>query len=60
MSHKNADLEKAEGSSKKLKPFKPALLELTADELNYSLCLFVKEVCGGIMFTFIVMFPYSF
>lgn len=38
---KNADLEK---SSIRRKPFKSELLQLTADELNYSLCLFVKEV----------------
>ncbi|XP_055698924.1 uncharacterized protein LOC129799234 isoform X2 [Phlebotomus papatasi] len=38
---KNADLEK---STLRRKPFKSDLLQLTADELNYSLCLFVKEV----------------
>ncbi|KAH0822440.1 hypothetical protein GEV33_000349 [Tenebrio molitor] len=38
---KNAELEK---SSKFAKPFKTEILQLTADELNYSLCLFVKEV----------------
>lgn len=38
---KNADLEK---SSIRRKPFKSELLQLTADELNFSLCLFVKEV----------------
>lgn len=38
---KNADLEK---SSIRRKTFKTELLQLTADELNYSLCLFVKEV----------------
>lgn len=38
---KNADLEK---SSMRRKPFKSEILQLTADELNYSLCLFVKEV----------------
>lgn len=38
---KNADLEK---STLRRKPFKSELLQLTADELNYSLCLFVKEV----------------
>ena len=27
-----------------MKLFKTDLLQLTADELNYSLCLFVKEV----------------
>lgn len=38
---KNADLER---SSRKLKLFKNDLLQMTADELNYSLCLFVNEV----------------
>ncbi|XP_017092048.2 zinc finger MYM-type protein 3 isoform X1 [Drosophila bipectinata] len=38
---KNADLEK---SSMRRRPFKTELLQMTADELNYSLCLFVKEV----------------
>ncbi|XP_059051733.1 zinc finger MYM-type protein 4 isoform X2 [Achroia grisella] len=38
---KNAEIEK---SSIRRKPFKSEILQLTADELNYSLCLFVKEV----------------
>ncbi|XP_041982765.1 zinc finger MYM-type protein 3 isoform X2 [Aricia agestis] len=38
---KNAEIEK---SSLRRKPFKSEILQLTADELNYSLCLFVKEV----------------
>lgn len=38
---KNSELEK---SSMRKKLFKTELLQLTADELNYSLCLFVKEV----------------
>ncbi|XP_060536825.1 zinc finger MYM-type protein 2 isoform X2 [Cylas formicarius] len=38
---KNAELEK---SSRRMKLFKTEILQLTADELNYSLCLFVKEV----------------
>lgn len=38
---KNADMEK---SSVRRRPFKTELLQMTADELNYSLCLFVKEV----------------
>uniref|UniRef100_A0A2M4A7F1 TRASH domain-containing protein n=1 Tax=Anopheles triannulatus TaxID=58253 RepID=A0A2M4A7F1_9DIPT len=38
---KNAELEK---SSVRRKPFKSDILQLTADELSYSLCLFVKEV----------------
>ncbi|PNF15626.1 hypothetical protein B7P43_G15971 [Cryptotermes secundus] len=41
---KNAELEKAASNNRKLKLFKPEILQLTADELNYSLCLFVKEV----------------
>ncbi|KAJ8918744.1 hypothetical protein NQ315_015064 [Exocentrus adspersus] len=38
---KNAELEK---SSLRVMQFKTEILQLTADELNYSLCLFVKEV----------------
>lgn len=38
---KNAELEK---SSIRRKPIKSEILQLTADELNYSLCMFVKEV----------------
>ncbi|KAF5289279.1 hypothetical protein FQR65_LT11900 [Abscondita terminalis] len=38
---KNLELEK---TSRRVKLFKPEILQLTADELNYSLCLFVKEV----------------
>ncbi|XP_034253351.1 zinc finger MYM-type protein 3 [Thrips palmi] len=38
---KNAELEKS--PSKKAKVFKTELLQLTSDELNYSLCLFVCE-----------------
>ncbi|XP_055387777.1 zinc finger MYM-type protein 3 isoform X1 [Condylostylus longicornis] len=38
---KNAELEK---SPVRRKPFKSELMQMTADELNYSLCLFVKEV----------------
>ncbi|XP_033213019.1 zinc finger MYM-type protein 3 isoform X2 [Belonocnema kinseyi] len=41
---KNAELEKQNTSTRKVKQFKTDLLQLTADELNYSLCLFVKEV----------------
>ncbi|KAL0275450.1 UNVERIFIED_CONTAM: hypothetical protein PYX00_003289 [Menopon gallinae] len=41
---KNAELEKAAMTNRKIKLFKPELLQLTADELNFSLCLFVKEV----------------
>lgn len=38
---KNSEMEK---STVRRKPFKSEILQLTADELNYSLCLFVKEV----------------
>ncbi|GJQ80270.1 hypothetical protein Trydic_g19322 [Trypoxylus dichotomus] len=38
---KNLELQK---SLKRQKPFKTEVLQLTSDELNYSLCLFVKEV----------------
>ncbi|KOC59310.1 Zinc finger MYM-type protein 3 [Habropoda laboriosa] len=41
---KNAELEKQSTPLRKMKLFKTDLLQLTADELNYSLCLFVKEV----------------
>ncbi|CAH1980548.1 unnamed protein product [Acanthoscelides obtectus] len=38
---KNTELEK---SSRRCKLFKTEILQLTSDELSYSLCLFVKEV----------------
>lgn len=38
---KNAEIEK---SGTKRRAFKNEILQMTADELNYSLCLFVKEV----------------
>lgn len=41
---KNAELEKQSIPTRKIKLFKTDLLQLTADELNYLLCLFVKEV----------------
>uniref|UniRef100_A0A1B6L1W1 TRASH domain-containing protein n=1 Tax=Graphocephala atropunctata TaxID=36148 RepID=A0A1B6L1W1_9HEMI len=41
---KNAEMEKLSSTNKKIKPFKSDILQLTADELNFSLCLFVKEV----------------
>ena len=41
---KNSQLEKASKSTSRLKLFKTDILQCTADELNYSLCLFVKEV----------------
>ncbi|XP_015117483.1 zinc finger MYM-type protein 4 [Diachasma alloeum] len=40
---KNVEMEK-NAAGRPVKPFKTDLLQLTADELNYSLCLFVKEV----------------
>ncbi|KAI5726552.1 hypothetical protein M8J76_004668 [Diaphorina citri] len=47
--NKNLELEKSAAASGNRKPntiklFKPEILQLTADELNFSLCLFVKEV----------------
>ncbi|KAG1651940.1 Zinc finger MYM-type protein 3 [Nymphon striatum] len=42
--NKNQQLEKASQSNRKLKLFKTNILQLSADELNYSLCLFMKEV----------------
>ena len=41
---KNAELEKARAQGKYMKPFETDLLKLRADELNYTLCMFVKEV----------------
>ena len=42
---KNAQLEQASsGRSGRLKLFKTEIMQCSADELNYSLCLFVKEV----------------
>ena len=41
---KNAELEKARSQGKYIKPFETDLLKLRADELNYTLCMFVKEV----------------
>lgn len=41
---KNASLETVSKRSSRFKLFKTDLLQMTADELNYSLCLFVKEV----------------
>lgn len=38
---KNVDLEK---STPRRRPFKTELLQMTTDELNHTLCLFVKEV----------------
>ena len=41
---KNAELEKARSQGKYIKAFETDLLKLRADELNYTLCMFVKEV----------------
>ena len=41
---KNAELEKARAQGKYIKNFETDILKLRADELNYTLCMFVKEV----------------
>ena len=41
---KNAELEKAQSQEKYIKPFETDILKLRSDELNYTLCMFVKEV----------------
>jgi len=41
---KNAELGKARSQGKYIKAFETDLLKLRADELNYTLCMFVKEV----------------
>ncbi|TRY76975.1 hypothetical protein TCAL_11562 [Tigriopus californicus] len=41
---KNAELEKARAQGKYMKTFETDILKLRADELNYTLCMFVKEV----------------
>ena len=41
---KNIELQKISSPLLRVKPFKSDILQLTADELNYSMCLFVKEV----------------
>merc|ERR1712113_803554 len=41
---KNAELEKQRAQGKYIKPFETDILKLRADELNYTLCMFVKEV----------------
>lgn len=41
---KNAELEKARAQGRYMKPFETDILKLRADELNYTLCMFVKEV----------------
>jgi len=41
---KNAELGKARSQGKYIKAFETDILKLRADELNYTLCMFVKEV----------------
>jgi len=41
---KNAELEKLRAQGKYQKPFETDILKLRADELNFTLCMFVKEV----------------
>ncbi|XP_046404361.1 zinc finger MYM-type protein 3 [Ischnura elegans] len=41
---KNSELSKVTSNSRRLKLFKTELLQMTLEELNYALCLFVKEV----------------
>lgn len=44
MVQKNAQLEKDRTQGRYVKPFETDLLKLRADELNFTLCMFVKEV----------------
>ncbi len=41
---KNAELEKARSQGRYMKTFDTDILKLRADELIYTLCMFVKEV----------------
>jgi len=41
---KNAELEKQRAQGKYMKTFETDILKLRADELNFTLCMFVKEV----------------
>lgn len=41
---KNAELEKLRAQGKYMKTFETDILKLRADELNFTLCMFVKEV----------------
>jgi hypothetical protein len=41
---KNAELEKQRAQGKYQKSFETDILKLRADELNFTLCMFVKEV----------------
>ena len=44
MVQKNAELEKLRAQGKYQKQFETDILKLRADELNFTLCMFVKEV----------------
>ena len=45
VTNKNAEIARASTTNRgKVKPFKMEILQCTADELNFALCLFVKEV----------------
>ena len=41
---KNAELEKLRAQGKYMKTFETDILKLRADELSFTLCMFVKEV----------------
>lgn len=41
---KNSELERARAQGRYMKTFETDILKLRADELNYTLCMFVKEV----------------
>ncbi len=43
MVQKNAQLEREREQGKYTKPFETDLLKLRADELSFTLCLFIKE-----------------
>lgn len=40
---KNAELERRRAEGRYIKPFETDILKLRADELNYTLCMFVQE-----------------
>lgn len=44
VAQKNAEIEEISSTNKKIKPMKTEILQLNTDELNFSLCMFVKEV----------------
>ena len=47
---KNAELEKQRAQGKYQKSFETDILKLRADELNFTLCMFVKEVSEQIRY----------